>query len=77
MSIDMYLPSLPTLERALSADATSVQLTLAAFFVGLALGQALYGPLIDRFGRRLPLYAGTTLYVLASAGCALAPTVQS
>jgi len=77
MSIDMYLPSLPTLERAFSADAASVQLTLAAFFVGLALGQALYGPLVDRFGRRMPLYAGTTLYVLASAGCALAPSVQS
>ncbi|HYL18045.1 MAG TPA: Bcr/CflA family multidrug efflux MFS transporter [Burkholderiales bacterium] len=77
MSIDMYLPSLPTLERAFSADAASVQLTLAAFFVGLALGQALYGPLVDRFGRRTPLYAGTTLYVLASAGCALAPGVHS
>jgi MFS transporter, DHA1 family, multidrug resistance protein len=77
MSIDMYLPSLPTLERAFSTDAASVQLTLAAFFVGLALGQVFYGPLVDRFGRRMPLYAGTTLYVLASAGCALAPGVHS
>ncbi len=77
MSIDMYLPSLPTLERVFGADAASVQLTLAAFFVGLALGQALYGPLVDRFGRKAPLYGGTALYVLASAGCALAPDVHT
>jgi DHA1 family bicyclomycin/chloramphenicol resistance-like MFS transporter len=77
MSIDMYLPSLPTLERVLRADAAAVQLTLAAYFVGLALGQALYGPLVDRFGRKVPLYGGTALYVLASAGCALAPDVHS
>jgi MFS transporter, DHA1 family, multidrug resistance protein len=77
MSIDMYLPSLPTLERVFRADAASVQLTLAAFFIGLALGQALYGPLVDRLGRKAPLYAGTALYVLASAGCALAPDVHS
>jgi DHA1 family bicyclomycin/chloramphenicol resistance-like MFS transporter len=77
MSIDMYLPSLPTLERVFSADMASVQLTLAAFFVGLALGQLVYGPLSDRLGRKGPLAAGLGLYVLASAGCALAPTIGS
>ena len=77
MSIDMYLPSLPSLERALSTDAASVQLTLAVFFLGLAVGQVLYGPLADRFGRKGPLYAGISLYTLTSAGCALAPNVQS
>ena len=77
MSIDMYLPSLPALARALGTDAASVQLTLAAFFVGLAIGQVLYGPLADRFGRKPPLYAGLALYVAASAGCALATGIES
>ena len=63
MSIDMYLPSLPTLSRVFAAEIVSVQFTLAAFFLGLALGQVFYGPLADRFGRKGPLYLGTGLYV--------------
>ncbi len=77
MSIDMYLPSLPALARAFGTGAASVQLTLAAFFAGLAVGQVLYGPLADRFGRKPPLYLGLSLYVLASAGCALASGIES
>jgi DHA1 family bicyclomycin/chloramphenicol resistance-like MFS transporter len=77
MSIDMYLPSLPALARALQADAAAVQMTLAAFFVGMALGQTLYGPLADRFGRKRPLYAGIALYVLASVACALASDIRT
>jgi MFS transporter, DHA1 family, multidrug resistance protein len=76
LSIDMYLPSFPTLERDLSASAASVQLSLAAFFVGMSLGQAVYGPLADRYGRKPPLYFGIVLYTLASIGCALAPNVE-
>lgn len=77
LSIDMYLPSFPTLEKDLSATSSAVQFSLAAFFIGLALGQAFYGPLADRFGRKRPLYAGLTLYVLASIGCALAPNIET
>jgi DHA1 family bicyclomycin/chloramphenicol resistance-like MFS transporter len=76
MSIDMYLPSLPALARALQTDPASAQMTLAAFFIGMALGQVLYGPLADRFGRKPPLYAGIVLYVLASIWCALAPDIR-
>jgi MFS transporter, DHA1 family, multidrug resistance protein len=76
LAVDMYLPSLPTLERVFAADQTSVQFTLAAFFVGLALGQVLYGPVTDRFGRKPPLYVGLGLFALASAGCALAPRIE-
>lgn len=77
LSIDMYLPSFPTLEEDLQATSSAVQFSLAAFFVGMALGQALYGPLADRFGRKRPLYAGISLYVLASVGCALAPNIET
>lgn len=77
LSIDMYLPSFPTLEKDLRASSSAVQFSLAAFFVGMALGQALYGPLADRFGRKRPLYAGISLYVLASVGCALAPNIET
>ena len=75
MSIDMYLPALPTLETVFAASAAEVQLTLASFFLGFAVGQGIYGPLADRFGRKPPLYAGLALYAAASAACALAPSV--
>ena len=76
MSIDMYLPSFPTLAQALATDPASVQRTLSVFFIGLALGQLVYGPLSDRYGRRWPLLMGLGLYTLASAGCALAASIQ-
>jgi DHA1 family bicyclomycin/chloramphenicol resistance-like MFS transporter len=77
LSIDMYLPSFPTLEKDLHTNSSLVQFSLAAFFVGMALGQAFYGPLADRFGRKRPLYAGISLYVLASLGCALSPNIET
>lgn len=76
LSIDMYLPSLPTLEQVFSTNAAAVQRTLATFFIGFAIGQAFYGPIIDRFGRKLPLYGSLALYVLASLGCVLAPSIE-
>jgi MFS transporter, DHA1 family, multidrug resistance protein len=72
LSIDTYLPALPSLERVFSTTSTQVQLTLASFFVAFAMGQAFYGPIIDRFGRKRPLCAALLLYATASAGCALA-----
>ena len=72
MSIDLYLPALPTMARALGTTAGTAQQTLSAFLAGLALGQLAYGPLSDRVGRRPPLFAGMALYVAASVGCALA-----
>ncbi len=77
MSIDMYLPSLPAIAAAFAADPAAAQYTLASFFIGLALGQAVYGPLADRYGRKPPLYAGLALYIVASVGCALAPDIAT
>jgi MFS transporter, DHA1 family, multidrug resistance protein len=77
LTIDIYLPSLPTLVRYFDTTDATVQLTLPVFFIGLALGQLFYGPLSDRYGRRPPLLAGIALYTLASAACALAPSIEA
>lgn len=77
LAVDMYLPGLPTLERALATDAGRVQMTLSLFFVGLALGQFVLGPVSDRYGRRIPLLAGNLLFIAASVGCALASEIDS
>src|SRR5439155_8140500 len=77
VSIDMYLPALPTIGAAFGAEPGRVQLSLASFFLGLATGQAFYGPISDRFGRKRPLYAGLALFTMASAGCALAASIDT
>jgi DHA1 family bicyclomycin/chloramphenicol resistance-like MFS transporter len=77
LSVDMYLPGLPALARQFQASPGAVQLTLSSFFAGIALGQLFYGPICDRYGRKPPLYVGGVLFVLASAGCALATDVNS
>ena len=76
LAIDFYLPSFPTLARAFATDVEHVQLSLAAYFAGLAIGQLAYGPLADRFGRRKPLLVGVMLFSLASLACALAPSLE-
>jgi len=80
VSTDMYLPAFPAIEQALGGQAGTAQITLAAWFAGLAVGQITQGSLSDRFGRRWPLVAGTALYTLATVGCALAsdlPTLSA
>ncbi|MEV7041097.1 multidrug effflux MFS transporter [Amycolatopsis sp. NPDC051061] len=73
LSIDMYLPALPRMAEDLHAADTTVQLTLSAFIVGLALGQLVLGPLSDALGRRRPLLVGLVLYVVGSVLCAVSP----
>ena len=75
LTIDMYLPSLPTITADLHAAPAAVQLTLTGTLVGLGLGQLLIGPLSDAFGRRAPLLAGVGVHVLASVLCVLAPNL--
>jgi len=75
LSIDMYLPSFPSIGADLGVDVAAVQLTLAAYLAGLAVGQLLYGALADRLGRRSPLLGGLALYIAGSAACAVAPSL--
>ena len=72
LSTDMYLPSLPDIGRQLSATPAQVQLTLSVFLVGFALGQIIYGPLSDRYGRKPVLLAALLLYAAACLICTVA-----
>lgn len=76
MSIDMYLPALPTLEQTFASSPSRVQLTLTAVMIGLALGQGVAGPLSDAFGRRRLLVIGLAMYVLASLLCATPSSIS-
>ncbi len=73
IAIDMYLPALPSIAGEFQVSIAAIEHSLASYFLGVAVGQAVVGPLSDRFGRRLPLLIGLGLYVLGSAACALAP----
>jgi MFS transporter, DHA1 family, multidrug resistance protein len=75
LATDMYVPGFPAVGRDLHASATSVQLTLTTFFVGMALGQLAGGPISDQRGRRRPLLASLVVMLLASTLCALSPTI--
>lgn len=75
ISTDMYLPAFPAMKQSLHALPGQAQMTLAAWFIGLSIGQITHGPLADSYGRRLPLLLGTALYTLASIGCAFSTTM--
>jgi DHA1 family bicyclomycin/chloramphenicol resistance-like MFS transporter len=75
LTIDMYLPALPSITRQLGTTSSAVQLTLTGTLVGLGLGQLILGPLSDALGRRRPLLAGTALHVLASLLVLIAPNI--
>jgi DHA1 family bicyclomycin/chloramphenicol resistance-like MFS transporter len=77
LAIDMYLPALPTIAREMTTSIASVQVSLAVYFIGIACGQAFYGPLSDRWGRKRALYFGLLLFSAASVGCALAGDVNA
>ncbi|MGD9944975.1 MAG: multidrug effflux MFS transporter [Burkholderiaceae bacterium] len=77
LAIDMYLPALPALAHEFQAPPATIQLTLSAFFAGIATGQIFYGALSDRFGRKAPLATGLALFIVATIGCAAAGSPEA
>lgn len=73
LAIDMYLPAFVAIADDLNTSTNTIELSLASYFIGIAIGQAFYGPLSDRFGRKPPLVFGLVLYTLAALACALVP----
>jgi len=75
-SIDMYLPGFKAIAKDLNTDVPNVSLSLSTFFIGISAGQLLYGPLLDKFGRKKPLYFGLILYIISSLGCLLVTSID-
>ena len=76
VATDLYLPALPAIRESLGASMAEMQLTLTALLLAFGLSQLVWGPLSDRYGRRPILLWGMCAFVLASLGCALAPSIQ-
>lgn len=75
-SIDMYLPGFPIIAADLQTSVDRVSYSLSSYFVGVCVGQLLWGPLLDRFGRKRPLLFGLIIYIIASLGCAVAGSIE-
>jgi len=76
-SIDMYLPGFPDIAKDLHTTIAHITLSITSFFIGISIGQMIYGPLLDKFGRKKPLYIGLAVYLVASLACAYAPTADA
>lgn len=66
LAIDIYLPAFPEIAKSLNVNLSEMQQTLSIFLIGLAIGQGIYGPLLERFGRRLPLLIGVLIFIIGS-----------
>ncbi|MGA8157654.1 MAG: MFS transporter, partial [Rhodoplanes sp.] len=75
LAMDLYLPSLPAIEAALAASTAQVQLTISVYLIGFAIGQVVYGPVSDRFGRKPVLSAALTIFCVGTLVCSIAPTI--
>jgi DHA1 family bicyclomycin/chloramphenicol resistance-like MFS transporter len=76
-AMDMYLPAFSNIAGDFHVATPEISQTLSTYLVGIALGQLIYGPLLDRFGRKRPLYAGLGIYIFCSIGCAMAPGLRT
>jgi DHA1 family bicyclomycin/chloramphenicol resistance-like MFS transporter len=76
-SIDMYLPGFAGIAKDLNTTVANVAMTLSSYFIGISAGQLLYGPLLDRYGRKKPLFIGLLVYVFASLGCVFVKDIDT
>lgn len=76
LSIDMYLPAFPAIKADLNTTMAQVELSLSSFFIGMSLGQLIYGPLADRYGRKKPLIWGMMIYMIATLLCAITKSIH-
>ncbi|MEC5165553.1 DHA1 family bicyclomycin/chloramphenicol resistance-like MFS transporter [Flavobacterium sp. PL11] len=76
-SIDMYLPGFAGIAKDLNTSVANVSMTLSSYFIGISAGQLLYGPLLDRFGRKKPLFIGLLVYIFASLGCVFVKDIDT
>lgn len=76
-SIDMYLPGFAGIAKDLNTSVANVSMTLSSYFIGISAGQLLYGPLLDRFGRKKPLFIGLLVYIVASLGCVFVTDIDT
>lgn len=76
LSIDMYLPAFSTITQSFHTSESLVQLSLTSFFIGMAVSQILYGPIIDRLGKRTPLFFGIFVFVFSSIACCFANSIE-
>ena len=77
MTIDMYLPAFNAITKSLNASESQLQLTLSSYFIGMALSQIIYGPIVDRFGKKIPLFIGLVIYIITSILCCLAKNIET
>ena len=77
ISTDLYLPAMPAIAADLHADVGRIEFTISAYLIGFSLGQLFWGPMSDQYGRRMPIVAGIILFILGSAGCAMANSVDA
>ena len=76
LSIDMYLPAFPSIAKSLNTEISKVTLSLTSYFIGISVGQLIYGPVTDKFGRKKPLIFGLILFLIAAIGCALSTSIN-
>src|SRR5690606_19234992 len=76
-TIDMYLPGFKQIAADFGTNEKQVAFTLTSYFFGIAVGQLVYGPLVDKYGRKKPLLTGLGIYILSALGCALSGSIES
>ncbi len=76
-AIDLYLPAFAQIASDFKTNTATISLSVSSYFIGMAIGQILYGPFLDRYGRKRPLYIGLLIFVLTSVGCMLSWDVPS